>query len=38
VQTNEGHFSGLTTDESIALYSDFYAFLVKSLQFTPDLK
>jgi prolyl oligopeptidase len=38
VQTNEGHFSGLTTDESIALYGDFYAFLVKSLRFTPDLK
>jgi prolyl oligopeptidase len=31
VQTNEGHFSGLTTDEAIALYADLYAFLFKSL-------
>ncbi len=35
VQTNEGHFSGLTTNESIALYADFYAFLVKNLNFRP---
>jgi prolyl oligopeptidase len=35
VQTNEGHFSGLTTDEAIDLYADLYAFLVKSLDFTP---
>jgi prolyl oligopeptidase len=35
VQTNEGHFSGLTTDESIAIYADFYAFLTKNLNFTP---
>lgn len=35
VQTNEGHFSGLTTDEAIALYADLYAFLVKNLDFTP---
>jgi prolyl oligopeptidase len=37
VQTNEGHFSGLTTDESIALYADFFAFLVKSLDFRPHV-
>ena len=37
VETNEGHFSGLTTDKRIALASDFYAFLVKSLNFTPTL-
>ena len=37
VQTNEGHFSGLTTDEAIAIYGDFYAFLAKSLDFTPAL-
>lgn len=37
VQTNEGHFSGLTTDERIALYADLYAFLVKNLRFTPAL-
>ena len=37
VQTNEGHFSGLTTAESIALYADFYAFLAKSLDFTVQL-
>jgi prolyl oligopeptidase len=37
VQTNEGHFSGLTTDEAIAIYADFYAFLAKSLNFTPTL-
>jgi prolyl oligopeptidase len=37
VQTNEGHFSGLTTDEAIALYADFYAFLTKSLDFSPHL-
>jgi prolyl oligopeptidase len=37
VQTNEGHFSGLTTAESIALYADLYAFLVKNLDFTPAL-
>jgi prolyl oligopeptidase len=35
VQTNEGHFSGLTTDEAIAIYADFGAFLAKSLDFTP---
>ena len=35
VQTNEGHFSGLTTDELIALYGDLYAFLCKNLDFTP---
>jgi prolyl oligopeptidase len=38
VQTNEGHFSGLTTAETIALYADLYAFLVKSLDFTPRLR
>jgi prolyl oligopeptidase len=37
VQTNEGHFSGLTTDESVAIYADFYAFLTKALDFTPTL-
>jgi prolyl oligopeptidase len=37
VETNEGHFSGLTTDKSIAITADFYAFLVKSLDFTPTL-
>jgi prolyl oligopeptidase len=37
VETNEGHFSGLTTDEAIAIYADFYAFLAKSLNFTPTL-
>ncbi len=37
VQTNEGNFSGLTTDEEIAVIADFYAFLVKSLDFTPTL-
>lgn len=35
VQTNEGHFSGLTTDQAIAIYADFGAFLAKSLGFTP---
>ena len=35
VQTNEGHFSGLTTDEAISIYADFGAFLAKSLRFTP---
>jgi prolyl oligopeptidase len=35
VQTNEGHFSGLTTDEEIAIYADFYAFLAQNLHFTP---
>jgi prolyl oligopeptidase PreP (S9A serine peptidase family) len=35
VQTNEGHFSGLTTQESIAVHTDFYAFLCKNLHFTP---
>ena len=37
VQTNEGHFSGLTTDEEITITADFYAFLVKNLDFTPTL-
>lgn len=37
VETNEGHFTGLTTDKAIALTADFYAFLVKSLNFTPTL-
>ena len=37
VETNEGHFSGLTTEKSIAITADFYAFLVKSLAFTPTL-
>ena len=37
VQTNEGHFSGLTMDEEIAIYADFYAFLAKSLDFTPNV-
>jgi len=37
VQTNEGHFAGLTTDETIALGSDFYAFLTQELNFTPTL-
>jgi prolyl oligopeptidase len=37
VQTNEGHFSGLTTDESIALYADMYAFLAHSLDFPVSL-
>lgn len=37
VQTNEGHFSGLTTAEAIALYADLYAFLVRSLDFEPHL-
>jgi prolyl oligopeptidase len=37
VETNEGHFSGLTTDKSIAITSDFYAFLTKSLNFAPTL-
>ena len=31
VQSEEGHFSGLTTDEQIALVGDFYAFLTQSL-------
>jgi prolyl oligopeptidase len=35
VETNEGHFSGLTTDKAIAITADFYAFLVKNLNFTP---
>lgn len=35
VQTNEGHFSGLTTNEAIALYADLYSFLCKNLNFTP---
>jgi prolyl oligopeptidase len=35
VETNEGHFSGLTTDKAIAIAADFYAFLVKNLNFTP---
>ena len=35
VETNEGHFSGLTTDKAIAITADFYAFLAKSLNFTP---
>lgn len=35
VQTNEGHFSGLTTNETISLTADFYAFLCKNLHFTP---
>ncbi len=37
VETNEGHFSGLTTEKSIAITADFYAFLAKSLDFTPTL-
>ena len=35
VETNEGHFSGLTTDKAIAITADFYAFLAKNLNFTP---
>ena len=35
VQTNEGHFSGLTTNEAISITADFYAFLTKNLNFTP---
>jgi prolyl oligopeptidase len=35
VQTNEGHFSGLTTNEAIAITADFYSFLTKNLNFTP---
>ncbi len=37
VQTDEGHFAGLSTDREIALISDFYAFLTRSLDFTPRL-
>jgi prolyl oligopeptidase len=37
VETNEGHFAGLTTDKQIAQVADFYAFLVKNLDFTPSL-
>lgn len=37
VQTNEGHFAGLTHAEAIDLVADFYAFLVGSLHFTPAL-
>jgi len=37
VETNEGHFSGLTTEKRIAQVADFYAFLVKNLNFTPSL-
>jgi prolyl oligopeptidase len=35
VETNEGHFSGLTTEKRVAQTADFYAFLVKNLNFTP---
>ena len=35
VETNEGHFTGLTTDKAIAITADFYAFLAKNLDFTP---
>ena len=35
VETNEGHFSGLTTDKAIAITADFFAFLAKNLNFTP---
>ena len=35
VETNEGHFAGMTTDRAIAFYADVYAFLSKSLGFTP---
>jgi prolyl oligopeptidase len=37
VETNEGHFAGLTTDKAIAMTADFYAFLAKSLEFNPRL-
>jgi prolyl oligopeptidase len=37
VETNEGHFAGLTTEKRIAQVADLYAFLVKNLDFTPTL-
>ena len=37
VETNEGHFSGLTTEKRIALEADMKAFLVDALHFTPRL-
>jgi prolyl oligopeptidase len=37
VQTDEGHFAGLTTDRQVALECDFYAFLTRSLRFAPTL-
>ncbi len=37
VETNEGHFSGLTTDKQINITADYYAFLCKSLGFDPHL-
>jgi prolyl oligopeptidase len=37
VQLNEGHFAGLTTEQSVALGADFYAFLAQELNFTPTL-
>jgi len=36
VETNEGHFAGLTTEKVIALEADRYAFLVANLHFTPS--
>jgi prolyl oligopeptidase len=35
VESDEGHFAGLTTEKTIALTADTYAFLVKSLAFSP---
>jgi prolyl oligopeptidase len=35
VETNEGHFSGLTTEKRIAITADYYAFICKSLGFNP---
>ncbi len=37
VETNEGHFSGLTTEKRIALEADMKAFLADALHFTPRL-
>ena len=37
VETNEGHFAGLTHESNIGLTADFYAFLVESLGFRPTL-
>lgn len=37
VESNEGHFAGLTTDKEVAQIADFYAFLVRNLGFNPTL-
>jgi len=36
VETNEGHFAGLTTQSQIALESDLYAFLARNLKMSLD--